>query len=46
MKGPSRHSVRNGFEQEGTLREMHTLELKKVIPKCGTKNCKKKYLTV
>ena len=46
MKGPSQHSVRNGFEQEGTLREMHTLELKKVIPKCGTKNCKKKYLTV
>ena len=42
MKGPSRHSVRNGFEQEGTLlREMHTLELKKVIQKCGTKIAKR-----
>ena len=41
MKGPSRHSVRNGFEQEGTLREMHTLELKKVIQKCDTKIAKR-----
>ena len=41
MKGPSRHSVRNSFEQEGTLREMHTLELKKVIQKCGTKIAKR-----
>ena len=39
--GPSQHSVRNGFEREGTLREMHTLELKKVIQKCGTKIAKR-----
>ena len=41
IMGPSQHSVRNGFEREGTLREMHTLELKKVIQKCGTKIAKR-----